>query len=68
MKSLNRTFESFMVFSRSLRSNSKVDYEEQKEKIISGQPQEFFEEAEAHEDEGSSIKAAEAIRRKNKAT
>jgi len=56
MESLNRTFESFMDFSCSLQSNSKVDHEEQKEEIISGQPQEFFKEAEAHEDEESNIK------------
>ena len=45
-----------MEFSRSLQSNSKVDHEGKKEKIISGQPQEFFKEAEAHEDEESNIK------------
>ena len=60
MKSLNRNFESFMEFSRSLQSNFKVDHEKQKKKFISGQPQEFFEEAKAHEDEGSSIEEAEA--------
>ena len=60
MKSLNRTFENFMEFSHSLQSNSKIDHEEQIEEIISGQPQEFFEEVEAHEDEGSSIKEVEA--------
>ena len=56
MESLNRTFESFMKFSRSLLSNSKGDHEEQKEEIILRQPQEFFEDAEAHEDEESCIK------------
>ena len=60
MESLNITFKSFMEFSRSLQSNSKLDHEGQKEKIIFGQPQEFFEEAKAYEDEGSSIKEAEA--------
>ena len=56
MESLNRTFESFIEFSCSLQSNSKVDNEGQKEEIISRQPQEFFEEAETHEDEESNIK------------
>ena len=38
IKSLNRTFKSFMEFSRSLQNNFKVDHEGQKEEIISGQP------------------------------
>ena len=44
-----------MKFSRSLQSNSKVNHEGQKEGIIR-QPQEFFEEAKAYEDEESNIK------------
>jgi len=60
MECFNRTFESFIEFSRFLQSNSNVDHEEKKEKIILGQPQEFFEEVEEHEDEGSSIEEVEA--------
>ena len=37
-------------------SNTEQDHEQEKEEIILGQPQEFFEEAKAHKDEESNIK------------
>ena len=42
MKTLNKTFESFMKFSCFLQSNSKVGHEGQKEKIISGATTRIF--------------------------